>query len=141
MERFRLLVAVYLFLIKDDKILLLRRYNTGWNDGNYSLPAGHIDEGETASNAMVREAQEEIGVLIQAKDLDMVHVMHRAKERIEFFFVAKNWQGEPVNTEPDKCDDVRWFPLDNIPSNLIPSVKAALEKYQAGETFSEFGWE
>ena len=58
---FRSPVAVHLFLVKDGSILLLRRYNTGYEDGNYSVVAGHIDGGEQLMAAMVREAREEAG--------------------------------------------------------------------------------
>ena len=59
MERFKLVVAVHLILIENGKILLLRRYNTGYEDGNYSLVAGHIDGNESVIQAMQREALEE----------------------------------------------------------------------------------
>ncbi len=41
-ERFTVPVSVHVFLTKDDDILLLRRCNTGYEDGNYSVPAGHL---------------------------------------------------------------------------------------------------
>ncbi|MFZ1987646.1 MAG: NUDIX domain-containing protein [Minisyncoccia bacterium] len=140
MERFNLLSAVHLILIKEEKILLLRRFNTGWNDGNYTVPAGHLDEGETVTQAVVRESLEEAGVTIKPEDLTMVHVMHRAANRIDFFFIARAWQGNPTNAEPDKCDDLEWFPLDNLPSNMVEYVKSGIEHYQNGKLFSEFGW-
>lgn len=57
-------VAVHLFLVKDDKILLLRRSNTGYEDEMYSIVAGHIDGDEDAKTAMIREAREEAGIEI-----------------------------------------------------------------------------
>ena len=56
-KRFTLLSAVHLVLIKDDKILLLRRKNTGYEDGKYSLVAGHLDGKESVTTAMIREAR------------------------------------------------------------------------------------
>ena len=55
MNRFKLVVAVHLILIENGKILLLRRYNTGYEDGNYSVVAGHIDGNESVIKAMKRE--------------------------------------------------------------------------------------
>ena len=136
--------AVHLFLINDGKILLLRRANTGYEDGNYSVPAGHIDGGETASSAMIREAREEAGITIIPQDLDVIHVMHRIRdneERIDFFFSASKWLGEIMNAEPDKCDDLSWFHLSELPENIIPYVRSAFEKSDQKIAYSEFGWE
>lgn len=139
-------VAVHLFFIRDDHVLLLRRRNTGWRDGEYSVPAGHVEPGETVTEAACREAQEEIGLALDRKALDVVHVMHRAAEtpaddeRIDFFLAVKTWPGEPVNAEPEKCDDLRWFPRAALPANVIPYVAHALRCHAQGERFSEFGW-
>lgn len=141
-ERFKLIASVYLLFIKDGKILLLRRANTGYEDGNYGLVAGHLDAHESLTHAAIREAKEESGVDIVRNDLEVKTTMHRRQndERVDFFFEVKKWTGEPVNTEPDKCDDLSWFHLDNLPSNTIPYIRQAIECYQKGIIYSEFGW-
>jgi 8-oxo-dGTP diphosphatase len=135
-------VAVHLFFFKDNRVLLLRRFKTGWQDGNYSVPAGHVDAGETVTSASIREAREETGVDLQARDIEVVHVMHRKseEERIDFFLIVRYWTGEITNREPHKCDDLRWFSLEALPVSLIPYVKQGLESYQKGILFSEHGW-
>lgn len=142
-ERFRVVVAVHLFLVRDDQILLLRRANTGYEDGNYSVPAGHLDGDETVPAAALREAREEIGVDLTLSDIAVVGVMHRLAEaeRIDFFLAATRWDGEPSNLEPDKCDDLRWFPLDGPPDNVVPYVRRAIENYRAARWFDAFGWD
>jgi ADP-ribose pyrophosphatase YjhB (NUDIX family) len=113
-ERPKLIPTAYLVLVRENKILLSRRFNTGFQDGQYSFPAGHLggDE-ETLSEAMVREAREEIGVEIDVADLELAHVMHRKQReptderRINLFFRAKKWEGEPKIMEPNKCDDLQ----------------------------------
>lgn len=144
MERFHLLCTVSIILIKDNKVFLIRRANTGFFDGMYEVPAGHLDGGEPITKAASREAKEEAGIDIKAEDLKVVHIMHRygsQKERIEFFLVAENWIGEPRNVEPEKCDHADWFDMDNLPENLVPKFKHALTQFRAGEIFSEFDWE
>jgi 8-oxo-dGTP diphosphatase len=145
---FKFVSAVHLFLVKDEKVLLLRRFNTGYEDRNYSIPAGHIDGDERATIAM-REAKEETGIIINEKDLRAVHVIHRissgthpsgSDERIDFFFEATKWQGKPEIRETDKCDDLSWFPINQLPQNVIPYVKYGIENYQNKILFSEFGW-
>ncbi len=135
-------VAVHLFFLQGDKVLLLRRSNTGWQDGKYSVPAGHVELGESVTNAAIREAQEEVGVTLRPGDLAVVHVMNRNsdEQRIDFFLVPSRWSGELANCEPDKCDDLRWFPLDALADNVIPYVRQALTYYRSGVMYSEFGW-
>jgi len=48
--------ASYLVLFKENKVLLLKRFNTGYEDDKYSMIAGHVDEGESFSEAIIREA-------------------------------------------------------------------------------------
>ncbi len=142
-ERFQLTSAAHLLFINEGKILLARRYNTGYEDGNYSVVAGHLNGHETLRQAAVREAQEEAGLSLKIEDLSVVHVMHRNKgdeEKIDFFVKVKQWEGEPVNTEPDKCDEIAWFSLENLPSNMVPYVRHAIECIQKGELYSEFGF-
>ena len=140
--RSKFLVAVHLFFFRDQDILLLRRFNTGYEDGSYSVVAGHVDAGETVTQAAVREANEEVGVILDPAELQIVHVMNRKSEdeRIDFFIVVKQWVGEVTNNEPQKCDDLAWAAVDALPDNTIPYVKRAIENYQAGLYYSEFGW-
>ena len=138
MERHQLKVAIYLLLIKDNNILLTRRFKTGWQDGNYGLPAGHLEANETIVQAVIRETQEEIGINVNPENIRCVHTMHRLNRYIDLFFVSTNWQGEPQNKELNKCDDVRWFPLDLLPENIIPSIKHVIQQYQNHISFSEF---
>jgi 8-oxo-dGTP diphosphatase len=90
-NRFTMPVAVHLFLLKGTEILLLRRYNTGYEDGNYSVPAGHLDGNEEVLSAAIREAKEECGIDIRPEDLYVAGIMHRrsADERIDFFVVTR----------------------------------------------------
>jgi 8-oxo-dGTP diphosphatase len=142
-QKFKLIPAVHLFLIREGKVLLLRRFNTGYGDGNYSVVAGHMEGSEEVKSAAIREAREEAGVRIAPSDLEVVGVMHRMsdEERIDFFLVCKHWEGEIFNAEPDKCDDLSWFVLDDLPDNMIPYVRQALSNFRKEVWFGSFGWE
>ncbi len=142
-ERFRLIPAVHLFFLREEKILLLRRFNTGYEDGKYSVVAGHLDGGEEVWQAAAREAFEEAGVIIRQGDVETVGVMHRLSndERVDFFVLVKAWEGELVNREPDKCDELAWYPLDQLPAHMIPYVARAIGNYRTGRWFDSFGWE
>lgn len=143
-DRFKLIPAVYLLLQHDNKILLARRANTGYQDGKYSLPAGHLDGDELATTGIIREAKEEIGIDLLPEDVSLVHTCHRLtrsqanQERIDLFFSARKWQGEICNAEPEKCSDVSWFPIDELPDNMLPLVKRVIEDVSKGIIFSEY---
>ncbi|MBU0722751.1 NUDIX domain-containing protein [Patescibacteria group bacterium] len=146
-KRHQNIPASYLTLMKDNKVLLLRRFNTGYEDGNYSMVAGHVDKGETFTQCIIREAEEEAGIFLKPEDSEVMHIMHRNShttennERVDVFFVARQWQGEPLNKEPHKCDDLSWFDLDNLPKNIIPYIRQALEGIKNRIYYSEHGWQ
>ena len=139
-ERFKIIPAVYLVLMKNNSILMSRRYNTGYFDNYYSFPAGHLDGGETLKQAMVREAKEEIGIILSPGDLELIHVINRkipGNERIDFFFTVKKWQGEIKIMEPEKCDDLSWHNLNNLPKNIIPYIKQVIDSFSKNINYSE----
>ncbi len=140
MDRFQVIPSVHLFLVRNQQILLLRRFNTGFQDGNYSVPAGHLEGNETATEAMQREAREECGIVVE--NLEPCGVMHRKsdQERVDFFFTAGSWHGQIVNREPDKCDDLTWFPMGALPENTVPYVRYALQCFQKNTWYMEFGF-
>lgn len=131
-DRHRIVCASYLILLKGNETLLIRRFNTGYEDGKYSLPAGHVDKGESVIEALIRESKEEIGINVTEENITFSHVIHRnggvdGDERMDFFFVCKNWKGEPKNKEPDKCDKLKWAPINDLPINTIPYIKDGIE--------------
>lgn len=138
--------AVYLILRDGDRILLARRANTGYQDGLYSVPAGHIDANELPTEALVREIKEEIGIAIHPAHARFVHISFRPKhdatgDRVDYYFEARQWEGEVTNQEPHKCDDLRWVSVAELPENTSPHVRAALEAVERGEAFSELSFE
>lgn len=136
-------VTVHMFFLKGNRILLIRRYQTGYMDGYYSIPAGHLDGNEPVRRAALREAKEEIGVQIDPGDIDFAGVFHRSEgdERVDFFVQVQRWNGEPFNAEPEKCDELRWTEINDLPENTIPYIRRAIENFQTGVLFEEFGWE
>ncbi|MBI4129119.1 NUDIX domain-containing protein [Candidatus Peregrinibacteria bacterium] len=142
-EHFLFIPEVSLLLIRDGKIFLLRRQNTGYEDGKYCFIAGHKEKGETVRQAMVREAKEEVDIDVHEHDLTFVHFMHRSiqgYERAAFFFTASFYRGEPRNAELDKCSECGWFLLGHLPE-VIPYMRSALDRYRSGQVYSEFGWQ
>jgi len=135
-------VSAYLILQQGNQILLGLRKNTGYNDGRWSLVAGHVEDGEGATSAMIREAKEEIGIDISAADLKIVHIMHRNSNRynVDIFFTCSTWKGEIQNCELEKCEQWSFFPQDALPANMVDYNKYVLEARTKGEFYSEHGW-
>jgi len=141
-QRFKVVVDVHLILKNDDNVLLGERINTGFGDGAYHPPAGHMEPGESAVDAVVREAKEEVGISICPGDVRLAHVMHNSSSggRIAFFFEVDRWDGEPTNVESDKCAGWSWHPLGRLPERMIPYARQALMRYADDEVFTLFGW-
>ncbi|MFE0632454.1 methyltransferase domain-containing protein [Streptomyces sp. NPDC058864] len=133
------IVDVHLVLRRGDEVLLGRRVNTGYADGLLHAPSGHVEDGEDVLTAMIREAHEEVGVVLRPEDVSVALVMqHRAPgggERVGWFFTADGTIHEPVNREPEKCSELGWFPLDALPDDMVAYCRAGLEAYRGGERF------
>ncbi|WP_431950856.1 NUDIX hydrolase [Nocardia lijiangensis] len=133
---------VHLILLRNNEILLGQRRNTGFEDGAWHLPSGHLEAGESAVTALIREAREEVGIVISAEDVRFSHVMHNSSSggRIAFFFTVTNWQDEPTNQEPEKCGALGWFAIDALPEPMIEYCRAAIRHIAHQTPFSTFGW-
>lgn len=141
--KFKAIVDLHLFLVNEKKeILLLRRYNTGYEDGKYSVPAGHLEDAESAIDGIIREAFEEIGIEISKQDLKLCHVMHNMSDtaRIGLFFCTSKYQGTIINKKKDKCDDLSWYGIDSLPLNIVPYVRHGIESFKDKKLYSQFGW-
>ncbi len=135
-------LSVYLILEREGRILLGLRHNTGYMDGYWALPAGHAEDGERARQSMIREAKEEIGIDINEDDLEVVHIMHRNsnRENLDIFMRLPKYEGEIENMEPEKCKELRFFPRDSLPENIVEYAKYAIELSEKEEIYSEYDW-
>jgi 8-oxo-dGTP diphosphatase len=139
-DRFLVVPAAYVVLRRDDgHVLLLLREGTGWMDGHWAVPAGHVEALESVFAAALREAREEAGVTIDPADLEPLCVMHRTHpghdpidERVDFFFTASRWSGEPRLMEPDKASALDWFALDKLPEPVVPHEQQVLDALRRG---------
>ena len=135
--------ALLLLLNTNKEVLLLRRINTPFSSGYYSLPGGKIELGESAIKTIIREAKNSLGLETTDKNIKCVHVMHRKCNDPEFFscvFRLTCLESKPVNHEPDRHDDMQWFTLDNLPANIIPAHHHAINMIQKNIFYSEHGW-
>jgi 8-oxo-dGTP diphosphatase len=133
-------VSVHIILRRGDSILMMRRFGTGFCDGMYSVPAGHVMQAESILQAAAREAREEVGLEVSPSTLFVIGIMHRrsTEARIDFFIESEQWTGEPKNLEPHKCDEVIWVPVSRLPNDTIPYVRRALVKVDRVPWFEEY---
>ncbi len=133
-QRRRVVVDVILLLTAGDMILLRERANTGYGDGAYEPPSGQLADRETIVETAIRVALDEAGIAIGAENVSLAHVMHDVSGggRIAFFLTSSGWAGE--STSPD----VRWFPLSNLPTNMLDRVRFALRNCADGMRFSTY---
>ncbi|MEW8995735.1 NUDIX domain-containing protein [Clostridium sp.] len=146
-KHFKSLSAIFPIILqeKDDtiQILLHRRKNTGYQDGKWDIAAsGHVDEGETAKMAVIRECAEELGIDVKIKDLSFVHLSHRVSNTggrtyYDIYFVVNKYNGIPKVIEPDKCSELRWFKIDDLPNEIIDIRKIVLDNYKNDIQYSE----
>lgn len=146
-KHFKSFSAIFPIILqeKDDtiQILLHRRKNTGYQDGKWDIAAsGHVDEGETAKMAVVRECAEELGIDVKIKNLSFVHLSHRisntgGRTYYDIYFVVNKYHGIPKVIEPDKCSELRWFKIDDLPNEIIDIRKIALDNYRNEIQYSE----
>lgn len=143
MGRYQACIDLHVILRDEHgRVLLGERCNTGWADGQLGLPSGHLEDGESATAGAVREADEEIGVLIKIDDLRLIHAMHHYTDsgRVALFFEAHTWSGDVVNREPDKCAGWTFVDPTQLPNNVVPYVADALGHCAAGTGYAERGW-
>ncbi|MGB3684366.1 MAG: dihydrofolate reductase [Ornithinimicrobium sp.] len=143
--RFSVVPSVYLFFVREDpageqEVLLQLRRGTPYMDGWWACgAAGHVERGESVSAAAIREAREELGVEVDAADVEPVATVHRTcalddpiEERIDLFFAVRQWHGEPSIAEPDKAEQLSWWPLADPPHDVVPHEAQALAVLRSG---------
>jgi 8-oxo-dGTP diphosphatase len=138
-------IAVYLVALRGSQVMLGKRCNTGYMDGCFSPPAGHVFEFETCLSAMQREAKEECGVSLADEDLSLIGVVHLLAppfDYVHFIFTSDFTNQVPVNMEPHKCESWQFFNLDDLPAPIDPYIKKILEiATGATKPVLEYGWQ
>lgn len=150
-ERFKVPSASILLLIKEKngrkKVLLQRRQNTGFADGMWDFScSGHVEYGESMSQTAVREAREELGLTISTESISFITLVHKRENERDLtyynaYFVCYKFEGEPHICERDKCSELKWFDIDDLPDDLIDDRKKAVQAFKNGVHYFEYGWE
>lgn len=151
-ERFRSLSAAMLLLSRRsdegrEEVLLQKRKNTGYMDGYWDFSAsGHVENQESMKMTAVREGKEELGIEVKVEDLEFMTLIHQKTPNTgeiyyDGYFKTTKWAHEPKVNEPQKCEEVKWFEIDNLPQNMIESRRQAIENAKRKIPYGEYGWE
>ena len=136
---------VLAFLCLGNEVVLIRRSShQTFGAGQYSMVGGKVERGETARQAIKREVYEETGLDIPESAFELVHTIHRKGTEAEFialcFKADLTGMPAPYNKEPDHHDDLQFFPFNQLPGNILPAHKQAIECIQENIYYSEHGW-
>lgn len=133
------------FLCIGEEILLVRRCSQSFGKGSYSMVGGKVEQGESFLKAVAREVCEETTLVIPEDAFELMHIFHRKGTDTEFitlcFKVDIAHLPSPYNNEPDKHDDMRFFNVNELPVNILPAHKQAIECIQQNVSYSEHGWD
>ncbi len=149
-DRFVVVPASYVYLLREGgsgtEVLLQRRGSVPYMPGHWAAAAaGHVEPGETAYDAARREAVEELAITDIA--LEFAFTMQRSQfgpaieERVDFFFTARSWSGEPRIVETEKATALGWYPLTALPEPTVPHEAPALAHLFSGAGSLTFGWD
>ncbi len=118
-------IGVGVIIRNTDKILLGKRKGSH-GTGTWGLPGGHLDAGEDIPTCAIRETMEETGLSISAiQHAGFTNSVFTSidKQYITLFVEAGQYEGEPRIEEPDKCEEWRWFQVNELPVPLFPPLK------------------
>lgn len=137
--------SVYVALLRDNKVLLIRRRNSGYMDGWFTLPSGYVDDGDRLAVAAAKSLKTEVGVSVPERDLSMMHVMRcyePGSDKIDFYFECLLWSGFVGIQDTDKFDEMIWADFKKFPHNIMPNVYGFLRHCYSKRFryFSEIGW-
>ena len=115
-----------------NEVLLGKRLSVQVLRDHYSLPGGSLEPGESPVAGGRREAFEETSIRVKKPFLLAIVIDHLGpptNDYIHFGILCTKFTGTPTLTEPDKCAGWEWFPLDKLPSPIIPAHQAIINYY------------
>lgn len=143
-RHFQLIVDIHLLLVSNGDLLLGRRANTGYGDGAFEPPSGRLAERETLVEAAVRVAAAQMGIALDPARVSLAHVLHDVSGagRMAFFLTVDGWTDEACPPPPVQgtrsYSDFGWYPLTDLPANMIDRARVAVRNYAAGARFSTY---
>lgn len=127
------LVGVGAVIVRDNRVLLIRRGHAPLL-GEWSLPGGLLECGESLREATIREAGEETGMVVEVREMLGVYerVIRNDDERVRYHYVLIDFLCRPVAGElkaASDAADARWFSREELPElNLTDDANDVVRK-------------
>lgn len=109
------LLAVDAVILYNEEIVVIKRLNNPFQ-GQYALPGGFVDVGETVENAVIREAKEETNLSIKIMSLVGVYSEPTRDERKHIVSLCYLARGSGELKAGSDAKDIRTFQPDKLPT-------------------------
>ena len=143
MDQDDLPIGVNIILLNsNDEVLLGKRIGDRRGSESWSLIGGKLKRGESIEDTAQRELKEELGIKVAQEDIHTINFSTSIdSDGTQFILVGtvvNSWQGQIKNMEPEKCSELKFFSLDNLPENMFYATKSNLDLFVAGLTYDPF---
>lgn len=105
------IVTLFVGNDKGDMLLQKRSEQKG---GKYGFISGHVQEGETNSQGMIRETKEEMGINIDEKDLNPFYRVQEGENNFNLYYMNKNINTENLILQKEEVEDAKWCSIEEI---------------------------
>lgn len=137
--------SVNLCIVKDGKILMMRRISKRWMDGKLQIPGGHTEQSESPLQAVLREANEELGITIGPDDVELIATVAVKDGDNEYFALEfqllnpERFEFRIVETE--KCSELVWADTNNLPEDTIELFEQVIrQSFIESKRYIEVGY-
>ena len=126
-------VGVGVFVYNMDGKILLGKRKGAHGAGEWSLPGGHLEFNESFERCCEREVMEETGICLLSTPIEKLGFTNDIFDSdglhyvTLFFRAVLDCDWDPKLMEPDKCEEWRWYSLDDLPEPLFPPLKQVIK--------------
>jgi 8-oxo-dGTP diphosphatase len=122
-----------IILNEKGEVLLMKRGKNSKNEvGTWALIGGMLDFGETLQQGIIREVLEETGLAVEIEEQFPAHdhlLPNENQHWVGNVFVTRLVSGIPTIIEPEKCEELSWFSIDNLPTPIAKMSKYPIEYF------------